>query len=117
MGKKERRNNMERTLDKIEMHGMVFLGRHGVKAEERNKPQRFRVDVDMYLDLAHAGESDTMADTANYSLARKKVQAIIEGESCFLIERLANLIAEEILYSCAVDGVTVGVWKLDVWPE
>lgn len=107
---------MEKAPDKIEIKGMVFLGKHGVRDEERSRFQRFQIDVDLYLDLTQAGESDHLGHTANYSQVRKKVQKIIEGESVSLIERLTHIMAEEILALPLVDTVTVGVWKLDLWP-
>jgi len=38
-------------MDRVLLEGMSFQGRHGVRAAEREKPQEFRVDVEVDCDL------------------------------------------------------------------
>jgi 7,8-dihydroneopterin aldolase/epimerase/oxygenase len=52
--------------DKLILRGLQFHGFHGVKREERTLGQKFVVDVDAWMDLAAAGESDSIAHTVSY---------------------------------------------------
>src|SRR5437764_1345120 len=38
-------------MDRIELRGMSFQGRHGVRDAERESPQEFRVDIEVEADL------------------------------------------------------------------
>jgi 7,8-dihydroneopterin aldolase/epimerase/oxygenase len=53
--------------DKLILRGLQFHGFHGVKREEQTLGQKFVVDVDAWMDLAAAGESDSIADTISYT--------------------------------------------------
>jgi dihydroneopterin aldolase len=53
--------------DKLILRGLQFHGFHGVKREERTLGQKFVVDVDAWMDLAAAGESDSIAHTVSYT--------------------------------------------------
>lgn len=104
-------------MDRIVIKGLVFLGRHGVKEEERSRVQRLHIDVELYCDLTHACATDRMSDTINYSAIRKLIQIVVEERSYYLLERIAGVIAEEILANYHVKKVVVSVWKLDIWSE
>ena len=57
-------------MDRIELEGMVFSGRHGVRPAERAEPQEFRVDVKVDADLSEAGLSDRVA-TVSVRVAKR----------------------------------------------
>lgn len=97
--------------DRIALRGMRFLGRHGVRLEERLEPQPFEVDLLLELDLSGPAASDELADTVDYSSAFETVRGIVEGESFRLVEALAGAIAEAVLGGFPVDGVEVRVRK------
>jgi dihydroneopterin aldolase len=102
----------ERDLDRIELRGMHFLGRHGVTLEERMEPQPFEVDVVMWAALAEAAASDDLDDTADYSAVFAQVAEIVQGQSFRLIEALAGAIIEAVLDSQPrVESVEVRVRK------
>ena len=84
-------------------------GFHGVFDHERREGQEFVVDVELAVDLAPAGASDDLADTVNYGEIGAAALARIEGEPLDLIERLAELIAQDALTHTEVDEVTVTV--------
>ena len=83
--------------DQISLLGIEAIGYHGVYPEERRDGQRFIADLIMYSDLAQAGASDQLADATDYSLIAQRVHSHLIGEPVDLIERLATLIAEDIL--------------------
>jgi len=90
---------------------MSFQGRHGVRPAERSQPQEFKVDVEIDADLEEAGRTDRLADTVDYTQARKAAQEVIEGESMKLLESLAAAIAQRVLELPRVGAVSVRVAK------
>ena len=98
-------------MDRIELLGMSFMGRHGVRDAERESPQEFRVDVEVEADLAAAGDSDRLADTVDYTRVRAAAREVIEGESRQLLESLASDIARRVLSLPHVESVSVRVAK------
>lgn len=101
--------------DRIQVSGISATGFHGVFPEEKRDGQTFVVDVTLEADLTAAGESDDLADTVNYAEVAAMVVARIEGPSFDLIERLAGVIADDVLTSdlsaLLVDAVVVTVHK------
>lgn len=98
--------------DRIRLAGVHGTGFHGVFEHERREGQEFVVDVDLELDLTRAGASDDLADTVNYGEIGQSVLSRITGQPHDLIERLAELIAQDVLTGHRlVDAVTVTVHK------
>ncbi|HEY2599066.1 MAG TPA: dihydroneopterin aldolase [Candidatus Dormibacteraeota bacterium] len=98
-------------MDRIQLEGMVFSGRHGVRPAERAEPQEFKVDVKVDADLSEAERSDKVEDTVDYRPIHAIAKSVIEGESTKLIETLAGRIAERVLDLDRVVGVSVRVTK------
>jgi 7,8-dihydroneopterin aldolase/epimerase/oxygenase len=98
-------------MDRIELRGMSFQGRHGVRDAEREGAQEFRVDVVVKADLVEAGGSDRLADTVDYTRVRGAVKEVIEGPPMQLLESLAGEIARRVLELPRVEGVSVRVAK------
>ncbi|HQK30898.1 MAG TPA: 2-amino-4-hydroxy-6-hydroxymethyldihydropteridine diphosphokinase [Phycicoccus sp.] len=98
--------------DVIRLTGVSGTGHHGVFDHEKRDGQTFVVDVALELALASAGRSDDLARTVNYGEIGAQVLGRIEGEPFDLIERLAEVIAEDVLaVHRLVDEVTVTVHK------
>ena len=98
-------------MDRIELRGMSFQGRHGVRPAEREQSQEFKVDLDIEADLSAAGESDRLADTVDYTKVRAAAKEVIEGEPRALLESLAAAIAQRVLELPRVEAVSVRVVK------
>lgn len=97
------------------MEGMVFFGRHGVLASERELGQRFVVDLEIRLDLRRAGVSDDLTETVDYSEVHHRVREVVEGGPFDLIEAVAERIATSVLESHPrIEAVRVKVSKPDV---
>lgn len=90
---------------------MSFHGHHGVKSDERERAQEFKVDVEVDCDLTKAGRTDRLEDTVDYTKVRHVARDVIEGESARLLETLAARIAEGILRLPRVTAVSVQVAK------
>jgi dihydroneopterin aldolase/2-amino-4-hydroxy-6-hydroxymethyldihydropteridine diphosphokinase len=99
------------TADRVVVRGITATGHHGVFDFERREGQPFVVDVELAVDLARAGASDDLAHTVHYGEVAADVVARIEGEPFDLIERLAQVIAEDALARPLVESVTVTVHK------
>lgn len=99
--------------DRIVLHDMRFLGRHGVEEAERLTPQPFGVDVEIAADLEPAGRSDDLARTVDYGKVFAVCRDVVEGRSFRLIEALAEAIADEIIATFGAARVIVRVRKLE----
>ena len=97
-------------MDSIIARGLTFFGVHGILPEEKEK-QPFVVDLEMFLDLSVAGESDNLEDTVDYSQVFYIVESIVEQESYNLIETLAENIAAALLKDFPLSAVEVLVSK------
>jgi len=97
--------------DKIILEGMQFYGYHGVHPEERTLGQSFIVDIEIVLDLRPAGLSDNIEDTVSYSMIYSIAKCEIEGPSKFLLETLAEGIAQKVISKNMVVSATVRVRK------
>ncbi len=81
-------------MDRITLRGIVAHGRHGANPGERDRPQPFRIDLAIDLDLSRAAESDELRDTVDYADVYRRIVGVVETHSYRLIERLASEIAE-----------------------
>jgi dihydroneopterin aldolase len=90
---------------------MSFQGRHGARAAERERPQEFKVDLEVDCDVSKPGLTDKLEDTIDYTKLRAIVKEVVEGESRNLLETLATRIAEGVLNVAGVLAVSVTVAK------
>jgi len=97
--------------DFIEIHGIAGFGYHGLFDHERKNGQSFAVDVKLELKRKKAGKSDSIDDAVDYSSVIKSVHEMIIGEPVNLIERLAELIAKDLLKKYPVRSVEIVVHK------
>lgn len=97
--------------DCIVVTGIKAEGKHGLEADgERDKPQPFEVDAEVYVDLKPAANADRLDETIDYVTIAKTVRLVIEQRSFELVETLADAIADEVL-TLGVDMVRVRVKK------
>lgn len=83
----------------------------GIEEWERKTLQDVRIHLTLWLDLATAGLSDTIHDTVNYKQLTKQIIALTENSSFFLIEALAENIAQLVLQENKIKHVKVSVHK------
>ncbi len=93
------------------MCGMSFYGYHGVLPQERELGQVFEVDVELFLDLRSAGESDDPEMTVSYADVYEVVRRVVTGRPYKLIEAVAEAIAARLLTGFSVQEVLVRVKK------
>lgn len=97
--------------DRVFIEGISIFGKHGVHESERTEPQEFIVDVVAYFDAKKAGESDELRDTIDYMPFAGMIEDTVKNNSFYLIERLAEKIAENILADPRITKVDVTVKK------
>lgn len=98
--------------DRIVLHDMRFMGRHGVHDGEQIEAQPFAVDVELVLNLQPAGIEDDLARTVDYGAVFDVCRQIVESTSFRLVEALAEALAHEIVADFPVTEVGVRVRKL-----
>jgi FolB domain-containing protein len=86
----------------------------GVTDEERAKPQRLLLTVDMNFDFASAAVSDRIERTINYQTVADDLLRYGEGRSWKLVERLAFKLADYILAEYKPQGVMIEVKKFSI---
>ena len=82
----------------VRLRGINADGRHGVRPDERERPQPFVVDLELVLEPGQ----DDLAHTADYDLVARVVRGLVATESFHLIETLAQRVAEVVVKQ---DGV------------
>jgi len=83
----------------------------GVGDEERAKPQRLLVTVDMSFDFATAALSDRIEKTINYHAVVQDLLKFGDGRNWKLVERVASNIADRVLTQFGPQAVMVEVKK------
>ncbi len=82
------------SLDQIFIRDLLVRGILGINPEERTKRQDILVNLTMWADTRPAARSDDIAHAVNYRTMAKAVIAHIEGGRPYLVERLADEIAQ-----------------------
>ena len=101
----------EHPLDRIHIRDLMIRCIVGIYPEERSKKQDVIINMTLYANLRAACTSDAIEDTVDYKAIKKKVLASVEESSFFLVERLAEHIAQMALDSPPVMRVDVSVDK------
>ena len=101
-------------MDKIRIKDLEVTAQIGVTAEERARPQRLLVSVELERDLAEAGRSDTMSATAPYDALAELIQQEASRRPRKLIEAVAHDLAGAILSRHWAGAISVEVKKFSV---
>ena len=97
--------------DRIHIRDLCARCIVGVNPEERVKPQDVVIQLTLHADCRRAGQSDDIHDTVDYKALKDHVLGMVEGSSFFLLERLAERIAEICLAHAGVVRAEVTVDK------
>jgi len=99
-------------VDAIELRDLRVMAFCGVLPEEESRRQPFAIDLDVYLDLRRAGQSDDLADTLDYGSLVASVAELARDGRYQLLERFAADIATAVLADARVERTRVSVRKL-----
>lgn len=102
-------------MDFLHIEDLVVEATHGHYEKEWSKEQRFLISLRVGFDSHAAGKSDALTDTIDYDVLKKEVHEALAADRRYLIEKLADDIAERILKDQRALEVTVTIKKLDVW--
>ncbi len=98
--------------DAIFIHGLLVHAHHGVMDHEEKVGQRFMIDLDLAIDLAPAGRSDKLADTASYAGIVETATRAFTQQNYRLVEAAAAQVADAVLAAFPqVTSVRVTVHK------
>ena len=78
--------------DRIILADLAFYGYHGVMLEENKLGQRFRIDLELGLDMTEAARSDDVSATVSYAHVYDLVKEAFEEKRFKLIEALGHYI-------------------------
>ncbi len=98
-------------MDQIFIRNILARGVIGISDREREHPQDILVNVTLLTDIRHAGTTDRLEDTINYSTVAKLVLATVEKSKRYTVEALATDLAGLLMGEYPVDGVLIRVEK------
>jgi len=98
-------------MDRIFLRDLCLSCTIGVNDWEREVEQTVKIDLDLELDLSEAGKKDDLRLTADYKVVRDRIETLVAQSRFFLVEALAERIAEACLEEPRVRSVRVSVEK------
>jgi 7,8-dihydroneopterin aldolase/epimerase/oxygenase len=99
------------TQDRLSIRGMTFHAHHGLEDHEIENGQRFDIDIEMLFDASIAAQTDHLSDTVDVRKVYKDIKKTVTEKRFYLIETLAQRVADGVLDHFKVDAVTVRVRK------
>ena len=98
-------------MDQIFLTGLTTDCIIGIWDWERRVKQKVVVDIEMAADIRNAAASDAIEDTLDYKAVSKSVIGFVEESSFFLVETLAERIADIVLTEFRIPWVRLTVNK------
>lgn len=98
-------------MDKTKISDLEVFYCVGVPDEERAKPQRLTLTVEMISDFSTAALSDRLTKTIDYYAVTQFLLKFGEERSWKLLEKLVTNLADELLAKFKPQSVTVEVKK------
>jgi dihydroneopterin aldolase len=86
----------------------------GVHAKERRRPRALRLDMDIELPDSRAGRTDLIEDTIDYAAVVDDLRRAVGSKDYFLLERLAEFIAERVIRQFGAARVSLQIAKLGI---
>ncbi len=86
-------------LGKITLKELQYSLCIGVTEQERKHLQPVFIDLDLYLDITPAIQSQDITTTVNYSDVQKKIKEYLKEKEYILVERLCDDIATLVFTS------------------
>jgi dihydroneopterin aldolase len=104
-------------MDYLTITDLRLTAAHGHYEHERRIEQEFVLSLRIGFDARAAGASDVLVDTIDYDSLRAIAEDVFKGKPHFLIEALAEEIAQRILAETTAQEVTISIQKTAVWPN
>jgi dihydroneopterin aldolase len=97
--------------DKIILDGIQVMAHVGVPDEERANPQLLEISVVLFLDLSRAARTERLIMSLDYAEVHRKTIEIVHERPRYLIETVAEDIAQNLLKKFRIERVEVEVRK------
>jgi dihydroneopterin aldolase len=104
-------------MDYVTIDSLRVRGIHGCHKHERKDAQDFLVSVKVATDLSVSGASDKLAETIDFDFLKDTIDEAFAKSRRYLIETLAEEIAQVILKDERAREVTISIQKPEVWPK
>jgi len=101
----------ERPRDRIHIRDLGARCILGVYPRERREKQEVLINVTLHTDLSKACASDRIEDTVDYKTVKKRILKMVGDSECFLVERLAQRVADLCLEDPLVTRAEVTIDK------
>ena len=99
------------------VRGLELPLRVGVHGFERDRPQRVRVDIELWVRRAAPADDDRLAGVVDYEKVVDGIRHLAQGGHINLLETLAERIADVCFADARVLGAKVAVEKPDIFPD
>src|SRR5215469_8192776 len=103
-------------MSRINIVDLEVFYQIGVTEEERAKPQRLLITVEMDFDVSSAILTDRVEKTINYFEVAQELLKFGDQRSWKLLEKLAANIADHIMLRFRPEAVTIEIKKFPI-PE
>lgn len=98
-------------MDRIRICDLLVRCILGINDKERREKQDVVINLTIHTDLRKACKGDSIEDTVDYRALKKRIIAMAEDSQYFLVEALAEAVAELCLDEQRVQQVDVSVDK------
>ena len=105
------RMDAEEHWDQIHIRDLNLRCVVGLYPEERREKQDITINVVLYADLRKPGQTDRIEDTVDYKGVKKRIVSLVESSSSYLVEHLAQRVADLCLEDERVAAVRVTIDK------
>lgn len=102
---------MKQKLDTLFINDLTIPCIIGVYENERQEKQNVIINLALSLDTKKAGKTDDVNDTVNYHDLALQVAEMVSNSHFFLLEKLAQAIADVCFRYKKVEQVTVRIEK------
>ncbi len=103
--------DVEKELDRIHIRDLSLRCVVGIYPDERREKQDITLNLTLYANLRTACETDNINDTVDYKVIKKRIVAMIESSSSYLVENLAQRVADLCMEEPMVEAVRVVIDK------
>ena len=99
-------------MDQICIENLEIFAHHGVFPEENVLGQKFIVSAILETDTRKAGKTDDLEQSIHYGLVSEDIKKILEENTYQLLERIAEVVCEELLKKYKLlKGITLEIKK------
>jgi len=102
-------------MDYLHIDSLTIDATHGHYEHEWSREQSFDVALKVGFESKTSGDTDTLADTIDYDDLKRIVTETLSGKRRYLVEKIAEEIAQRILEDERAKEVTVTIRKLEAW--